>query len=925
MKVTTKLLCGIAACAVMAGGAAPALGQDAGQQGDTAQPASAPTDDGNGRPVVDVQSRPSAADATQEIVVTGIRGSISRALEIKRESINVVDSITSEDLGKLPDQNVAESLQRIPGVTIERNRGDGQFVSVRGLGPDFNAVTLNGRTLATDNVGRAFSFDVLPSELIAGADVYKSPTAAINGASIGATVNIRTIRPLDQNEHVVAASARADYSELRDAFSPNLSTLVSVRNEAGTFGVAISASYINRKTRDDEFTIGAGHVKRSSTDGGYFEGRLGPDVDDFTNVDTPSNLSPFFVVSDKERFGLSGTVQLKPTDNLLFTLDTLYTHLDQLDLYTGLAYDFSGGTLVDQVLEGNSAVYQKLEGGFVDEIIQRTPRKSDTFLIGLNTEWNKGPLDLAVDVSYSKASLNGRTGNYFTTIRRTGMTMWYDRRSGNPIYDYGFSSPDYADAPIDLEHIGAHYFIDGGDLRTDKTFEAKIDGSYEVSDALTLHAGVSRQTRDKDQDAYSQSFGGQCAFCGGTLYYPMPSGLFHATDMNFFSKYGGGNIVRDWVGYDPLELIRSLQDYRTADGESLYEFPHYDPAQSSLVTERVWLGYLMADWKTDIGGMPLAVNAGVRVEDTHFTSAGAAQTILSARPNGQGQNIIEVSDVVPIDFDGHYTDVLPSMNVRLDLTDNLLLRFAASKVMTRPTLDDLSPAQSIQTNPGNETIRRGNPDLLPFRAKQAEIGLEWYFQQLGVLSATAFYKDIDSFVSLQTTPQQVDQVIFQVTQPANGEGAKVKGVEVGYRQTFDFLPGAFSGLGAEASYTYVDSTANYANDVTGVRYGLEGLSPNSYTLVGFYEKGPVQARVAYTWRDRFLQVANGRNGDPEYFDAYGQLDASLTIALTDNLSLTANALNLTDSNEFIYSTTTDRTKEYRTTGRRYSLGVRARF
>ncbi|HEU4960618.1 MAG TPA: TonB-dependent receptor [Sphingomonas sp.] len=931
MKRGVRFLGGVAVCSVAAVCAAPAMAQTAAALEtaqtaaalETAQAAPAPEDPAASAAIQDGSA--GSAQPAQEIVVTGIRGSISRALQIKRNSVNVVDSITMEDLGKLPDQNVAESLQRIPGVTIERNRGDGQFISVRGLGPDFNAVTLNGRTLATDNVGRAFSFDVLPSELIAGADIYKSPTAAINGASIGATVNIRTVRPLDQAEHVVAASARADYNELRGAFSPDLSTLISLRNAEGTFGVALAASYVNRRSRDDEFTIGAGHVKRSSTPGGYFAGRLGPGVAPFENIDMPSNLSPFFVLSDKERLGLSATVQVKPTDNLLLTLDGLYTHLDQLDNYTGVAFDFSGGTLVDQVLDGDKAVYQKIEGGFVDEIIQRTPRKSDTYMVGFNADWNKGPLDVVLDASYSRNDLNGWRGNFFTTIRRTGMTMEYDRRSGSPIYDYDFSSPDYPNAPTDVDHIGAHYFIDGGDLRTDDTAEVKLAASYKVSDALKLSAGASRQARNKRQRSYAQSFGGQCAFCGGHVYYPLPSDIFHPTDMDFFSKYKSDNIVRDWIGYNPFDLIHLLQAYRTPDGRSLYESPTYSPSRSSLVTEDVWLGYVMADWNSEVGGMPLTVNAGLRIEDTRFTSSGAAQTIISAKPNGLGQNIIEVSPVVPIAFSGHYTDYLPSVNVRLDLTDTLLLRFAASKVMTRPTLSDLSPAQSIQTNPGNETIRRGNPNLLPFRAKQAEIGLEWYFQRLGLLSATAFYKDIESFVSLTTSPQQVDQVTFQVTQPTNGKGAKVKGFEIGYRQAFTFLPGVLSGLGAEASYTYVDSTAHYENAVTGVSYGLEGLSPNSYTLVGFYEKGPAQARLAYTWRDRFLQVANGRNGDPEYFDAYGQLDASVSYAITDNLTLMVDALNLTDSNEFIYSTTPDRTKEYRTTGRRYTFGVRARF
>jgi len=873
-----------------------------------------------------------------DIVVTGLRASIQRSIDIKRSATNSVDSITTEDIGKLPDQNVAESLQRVPGITIERNRGDGQFISVRGLGPDFNAVTVNGRVLATDNAGRAFSFDILPSELISGADVYKSPTAAINGASIGATVNIKTLRPLDQAGIVAAGSVTGFYSDLAGKVTPAVTGLLSYHNEAKTFGVALVASYLKRDIRDDEFTIGAGTLKRGNrckgdlgangvalTANEYFCGRTSPSLGKFFDVDTISNLSPFFVQRSSERIGLNGTVQVRPIDDLTITLDGLYSKLNQIDKYTGLSYDFSGGTLTQQVVQNGAAVYQRIEGGFVDEIIQQTPRRSDTYQLGANADWHvNDKLKIMGDASYSRAKVNIRDDNYFTTIRRTGMTLEYDRRTGSPIYDYNFSSPAYANAPTDTTHVGAHYFIVGGDIRTDTVQEYKLQASYEANDAVTVTLGASRQLREKRQDTTSQSFGGQCAFCGGTIYYPLPSTLFSQTNLDFFEKHDG-NIIRNWITYDPAAYVQALRDYRPPAGKSLFEDAVYSPSQSSLVKEHVWLGYAMMDLKGEVFGRPLVVNAGVRVEDTRFSSAGAARTILSAAPNGLGQNTIVVSDVVPISFEGHYTDILPSVNARLDLTNMLVARFAASRVMTRPTLTDLSPAQSIQTNPGNETIRSGNPDLLPFRASQAELGLEWYFQRLGLLSLTGFYKDIDSFVALQTTPQRVDQVVFQVTQPANGQGATVKGFEVGYRQTFAFLPGLFSGLGAEASYTYVDSDADYANTVTGVRYGLAGLSKNSYTAVGFYEKGPVQARVAYTWRDKFLQVQQGRNGDPEYFAAYGQLDASLTLGLTKSISLTVDGINLTDSNEFIYSTTPDRTKEYRTTGRRYTFGVRARF
>jgi iron complex outermembrane recepter protein len=470
-----------------------------------------------------------------------------------------------------------------------------------------------------------------------------------------------------------------------------------------------------------------------------------------------------------------------------------------------------------------------------------------------------------------------------------------------------------------VNNVGAHYNLWGGSDYKDETQEVKLDGVWDPGEGVSISAGFAHAERTKTVDAIGQAGAVACAYCGGSVI--LPASLFSATDKNFFAKHSSDNIIRDWITYDPREMA----EYLMSRPEGIYTAPVADPAASSRVKEKVNLAYIMFDMETEIGGLPLAVNTGVRIEDTKFTSSGAAQSVISAKPNGLGQNIIVLSDIEPISFSGKYTDVLPSLNARLDFTDDLVGRFAASRVMTRPTLSDLSPAQTILSNPGNEQITRGNPDLKPFRASQFEFGLEWYFDNLSALSAAVFYKNIDSFVANATTPQQVDEVVFQVTQPTNGKGANVKGIEVGYRQVFSDLPEPFDGLGAQASFTYVKSNANYSNAVNGASYGLQGLSKYSYSLVGFYEKDAIQLRLAYTWRDKFLQVASGRNGDPEYFDSYGQLDASASYDVTENFAITLEALNLTDEDEFIYSTTPDRTKEYRTTGRRYAAGVRVRF
>lgn len=899
-------------------------------------------------------------EAAEDIIVTGIRAAERAAIDIKRNAVGVVDSIVAEDLGKLPDNNVAESLQRVSGVTIERNRGEGRFVTVRGFGPKFNAVTVNGRTLATDNNGREFSFDVLPSEIISGADVYKSPQANINGASIGATVDVRTLHPLDgKRGFKFAGAAGGMYSELADTYNPEFSAVGSWKNDAGTFGVALAGVYSKQENRIDEFTIGAGHVKRGSVQppvvatssrparpGDYFFGRTAAGVTPFSAVDMPSNLSPFFFERELTRWGANASVQMRPSDRFTVTIDGLYSKARFVEQQTGLAYDFAGGTVVEQIVEGGaivnnfdlgngtfvngvqrggSVLRQTIAGGFVDQIIQYDDRDVTTDQFGINVDWKPtDDLRIRLDGSLSDARRRGKENNLFTTIRRKNVNLSYDRRGGSSIYQYSFSSPTYANAATNPQGLTAHYYIWGGGSNIDDEIEEyRTDIDWKPGGGpFTISAGALAQSRIKTITADETSFAEQCAYCDSNRV--LPTSLFQATGRNFF-KGEGGDILRDWLIYDPRELVQTIDQFAAEDGRT-FNPAVFSPSASSVVDEKVKIGYLMGALDTQIGGLPLAVNVGVRYENTDYTSSGASRTVLSARPNGAGQNLIVVSPVVPVSFRGKYDDWLPSINARLSLTDRLLLRFAASKVITRPTLSDLSPRQTIQTNPGNETIRRGNPDLQPFRAKQAELGVEWYFAPNSLLNGAVFYKDIESFVTLVTTAQVVDQVSFQVTVPGNGNGATVKGFEVGYRQSFDnWLPAPFDGFGVQTSFNYTESNANYTNTVANVSFGLEGLSKYSYSLVGFYEKYGLSARAAYTYRDNFLQVASGRNGEPEYFDAYGQLDVSLSYDIGMHFTVFADAINLNNAKEFIYSVSENRTKEYRQTGRRVSAGVRVRF
>ena len=957
------LLCGGAAIAALAlASAAQAQSQtdtnggSAPTPGDTSAPKQNPTT------LIGPLDTGPGSDGVADIVVSGIRASQRQSIDIKRNAINSVDAIASEDIGKLPDQNVAESLQRVPGITIDRNRGVGNGVTVRGLGPQFNTVTVNGRVIATDGAGREFNFDILPSELISGVNVFKSPQSNINGASIGATIDIHSLRPLEQRTGFAGGgSLRANVDDLGHKTTPSGAAYVTWKDRSGTLGVSLVGSYDERNERTDNFFVGASSYPRSFDDGYYGQvgstagglcvgavtgGACAPRIDTskvtlFRNVDLYHNFINQVEFSDRKRLGLDGTIQYKPTNTLLLTLDGLYSHDNEHFHSSGIAPDFSGGTLVNQVVSGGTnttetvggqsrtvhvggtATSESFRGGTVDVVVEDRPAKSTTYLFGFNAKWNSGPFTLALDVDTTKAKYDNAQA-LFTTSRLKNLDYSYDRNTGSPLAGFTVNSPTYPNAATDVNHRLGHYIQSEGQNLEDTISEAHLDGNY-AGDTITAYGGVGYSSRIKKTTGFTEP--NACAYCGSDVV--TPSGIFTPTTYNFFGGAAGGN-ASNWVDYNAQNLFQTLVGLNSTADPALHSgslLPIIqDPAASSSVKEKVALGYLMFEYKGELGSLPIAINTGARIEDTSFNSNGAGQTVLSAKPNGAGQNVIVLSGLTPLSFSGHYTDILPSINVRLNITPTLVVRTAASRVISRPTLTDLSPAQTITSNPGNERITRGNPNLQPFRASQAEAGLEWYYDVDSLVSATFFYKSIDSFITRGVTSQPVDQVTFIVDQPVNGKGATVKGLELSYRTLFKFLPGLFSGLGTQLSYTYTDSNANYTNSAkASTSYSLEGLSKNSFSATAFYEKGPVQVRVSYTFRDRYLVAPQTQTGVPEFSDNYDQLDAGLQLSLTKNVILTADATNLTDSKEFHYANVVADTQEYRRVGRRYNAGVRVRF
>src|SRR4051812_9434516 len=438
-------------------------------------------------PAANAQSAP---DEQTEIVVTGIRASQKAAIAVKRDAVNAVDAIASEDLGKMPDQNVAESLQRIPGITIDRSRGVGNQITVRGLGPQFNTVTVNGRVMATTGAGRDFDFSVVPSELIAGAEVYKSPQANINGASIGATVNIRTLRPLDQAAGLQGGgSVHAYHAELGDKTTPSAAGYFTWKDDAGRFGVSGVVTYDKKDERTDNFFPGASSLPRSFDDGyygavgndaggnlcvrsvtgGVCSPRVADNVTLFRNVDMYHNFANQVEISERERVGGNLTVQYAVSDNLRLTLDAMASHEDHHFHNSSIVTDFSGGVLTNQTVVGGvdttesvaghtrtvhvggTAMAETFHGGTVDEIVEDRPQTSLVSIYGFRADWKNGPFAASFDASMSKAEYRDPDG-IFTTVRLKNMDFTYDRANGTPVTDFSTTNPAFSPAATDVSH-----------------------------------------------------------------------------------------------------------------------------------------------------------------------------------------------------------------------------------------------------------------------------------------------------------------------------------------------------------------------------------------------------------------------------------------------------------------------------------------
>ena len=803
-----------------------------------------------------------AQGATEDppaVLVSGKRASLISAQQIKRDAIGIVDAVVAEDITRLPDINVTDALQRITGVQILRDRGEGAGVAIRGLTQ--METTLNGREVFTAGAGRNLDFADIPAELLAGIDVYKTSSANLLDGGVGGTIDLRTRRPFDFRGRQIAGSVRAIRGDLVDRTQPQLSLLASDRWTMagnGEFGLLVNLAHQRRAWREDQKSAGNPLARRDVVPG--------------QTVVVPNGTSETTSLGDRERNAGGFALQWRPNDALELYAEGNYAEFktlqDSHQINVTASPTFAAGSPVLfpgtndlKSITWTNAPFSVLS--FARDTLDRTRQ------IAAGGRWRGTALTLTADVSHTAS----HDQLFYSGPYLGGTIASFTQDLSTKIPSTAVAGTNLLD-PANYRYAGIAYRtrpFDGG------LTAARLDGEYRSAHALfdTVSAGV-RLARRSAGNAPGLIIADTNV--SGLKATDKPGYVMPNPYSDFFPGQGVSGIGTFLVG--DLATARDAAGLRNAFGITA-------PLPASASADTLWAiredtqsAYVMATFKG--ADTPVDGNAGLRVVRTRERVSGA-QTVPAAHA------------AAAVDVDSNETDVLPSMNLRYRLGDGLYLRGAASKTITRPDFNQLSPSLTLVSNAVNPALNQGstgNPALKAVRSTNWDMAAERYAGPATSVYATVFLKHVDGFVTTVGSPETHDGAVYLVSRPRNGAAARIAGAEAGYQQFFDALPGWMRGLGVQANVTYVHSAMP---DGAGGDQPLPNLSRRSANLVGLYEGGKIAARIAYNWRDKFLSGYTsvvGIGALPTYMRGYGWLDASATCRLSDRINVSLEGTNL---------------------------------
>lgn len=867
-----------------------------------------------------VQAQSTQANEIEEVVVTGIRASIRESLETKREAVGVVDALTAEDVGKFPDKNLAEALQRVPGIVINREFGEGERINLRGTGPNLTRTLLNGHALATAdwfildqlNTTRSFNYLMLPSEVIGQVEVFKSPQADLEEGGIGGTINVGTRNPLDMKSMTTYLSAQGAYTETSDELDPQLSGLFSWRNDDSTMGFLLAGLYQERNIRRDGVEVL-----------GYEDIDPGADTLWF-----PSLIGSALFQQERIRSGGNFGFQFRPNEGVDINVTGLYSRFEADN--TNQNYIAWGtralageadqpaclptGSLTNRVIQDNTVVAGRVSSsnggtcgfGVVYDAIKRfatAETRNIDFDVNLKAT---DSLSLHFKVGYTDAEGN-TDAQPFVEFGAPGV-FEYDLRGEAPSVRFlpnvngnAIDPSDPGDLPLIFSSL--HQILNDDE---ETYIYADALQALEFGPVKSIKIGAKHTDHQRDLVFNATTYGGFHVPINAT-----PGTVFAGgqTPGDFLSGFGGNPLDRYWSpDFNTVEDILFANLANTARV--------FYPAQSFSVGEKAWAGYAMANMEGD----KWRGNLGVRYVRTEQTSEGSQVREDGAIDNPFGRyNALKIERT--------YDDVLPSLNLAYDLNDQWVLRFAAAKVMARPDFTDVAPRSSL--NIGSLTGSSGNPDLDPYRANQADVSVEWYRDNDSIVAAALYYKDIKSFITDRPVVQQMTiqtgtptaactpaggadlfNCPFTINQRSNGGGGKIQGLELSVTQPI------WGGFGINGNYTYSDAEADSGDPIP-------GNSEDTFNLAAFFENELLSARLSYTYRSEFF-VTFDRSTQLNQ-KALESVDASLVVNVLDNVALTLDGINLTDEKIEQYATLESRPRAIYENGRIFYAGVRLKF
>jgi len=879
-----------------------------------------------------VASAQAGTDAPSgDIVVTGVRASLQSAQNIKRNSAQIVDSIVAEDIGKLPDRNIAEALQRIPGIQITRNFGEGSSAAIRGLTQV--RTELNGRDIFTASSASALTLEDVPSELLAGIDVYKNPSADMIEDQLAGTINFRTRKPFDFDGFKISATATQSYYDLARGSRPSGSILLSDRwnTGIGEIGLLVDASYQKTTFRQDtinvepayslDTSLNAAGQPNNAIDSANAQklGRVGQT----TTLQHGGGIGQHF--GDRERFGIDAALQWRPTDTLELTGEIFRNDYKfRFDDYSWLAN--TGGASID-VLGGAPFTFAP-NGDMTSGTFENVPVNSNTSLAtrhsvttdySLNIKWKPSAnLTITADGQYVRATSYATRS--IVILSSTAPTFSQDLRGALPSMQVGPAG--YVLNPANYSDGG---FLDDFNrtVGTDKSF--RLDGEYRFDGGIlqSIKAGVRYSDRTNN---YSDT---------GYRYVGVAPGLPNSELVGLTDFFrGDASLFGDIISF-PRSIVTNYP--ATLQALGINTSATYYPSGSYAVSDKDYAGYAAAFFNASNLPIPVDGNIGVRVVHTSVSTSGFYQ-LVPIVTQADGTQASGAPVFQQIGQDQNYTKFLPSLNLRAHLTPKLQFRLAASANLSRPSFDQLSPNLTLN-EPGTATLNEihsstgGNPALKPMTSKNFDASLEWYFARTGSVTLAGFYKRIDNYIQTAVVTSNIafpdgKSYSYDITSYNNVSNGTVKGIEAAYQQFFDFLPGPLKGLGLQANFTYVDSEAPSpatSGPVTDVP--LQGLSKYSYNVVGIYELGKVSARLAYNWRSKYLETTagNGTGNLPIFAKPLGYLDASVTYNVTPHFALTVDGRNLLSTRTADYFGLSTRPQNISIDDRRISGTARITF